>query len=112
MYLAGYEIECGLKVKLMERYGCLNLDDLEAKLERIFEAEIDLKTHSIEALFHFFGEREKSRLLANPKLKTAYFQCTGWAVHWRYAGLAADQEQCEEFLRSVETFRNYMTNSL
>jgi hypothetical protein len=35
MYLAGYAIECSLKCKLMEKFACRNLDELEQRLREL-----------------------------------------------------------------------------
>ena len=34
MYIAGYAVECLLKTKLMQIYGCQNLRELEEVLQR------------------------------------------------------------------------------
>lgn len=47
VYLAGYGVECKLKVILMERHNCLNLNDL---IRRLGVNDTEIYQHGLESL--------------------------------------------------------------
>src|SRR3954453_6782645 len=57
MYLAGYAIECLLKTKLMEKFGCRHLDELEAVLQdrNLIPRDASLYDHRIELYMRVGG---------------------------------------------------------
>ncbi|MBN2196316.1 MAG: hypothetical protein JW751_26115 [Polyangiaceae bacterium] len=110
MYLAGYSIECKLKVRLMEMFGVWNLRDLEAELERRLGSTPDLFTHSIEVLLELTGARD--RVGQRREIQIAFNKCNEWRPAWRYAPDAGTAAECEAFLDAVETFGQFIERSI
>ncbi len=112
MYLRGYEIECILKARLMERYNCLSLAELEQKLSRRSRRKIDLRTHSIEYLFELTGARP--RLVTAQGDRSALFafqRVNRWTVDWRYDPAEGDEPNCTAFFESADRFVQFISGS-
>ncbi len=52
IYMAGYSVECLFKTKLMQIYGCRNLNELEDELQRrgVITIHTTVFTHHLELL--------------------------------------------------------------
>ena len=52
MYLAGYAVECLLKTRLMQRFNCRNLRELEEELQDrgLLAVHATIFTHHLEML--------------------------------------------------------------
>src|SRR5437899_12929150 len=63
MYLAGYSLECLLKVKLMQRYRCRTLEVLEDDLHerRLLRRSRSMFTHELEPLLRLLGGVDRLR---------------------------------------------------
>jgi hypothetical protein len=58
MYLAGYAVECLLKAKLMQRFQCLNLQQLEQHLreKRLLRRADTIFSHQLYFLLQLTGQ--------------------------------------------------------
>jgi hypothetical protein len=113
MYLAGYSIECKLKVKLMEMFKVSNLKELEAKIEEQTGRSINVFTHSIELLFDLTGVLQRlCKEPKNPSVLTAYRRCNTWQPNWRYKSDDGKQDDCESFLDAVQKFGRFVDNNI
>src|SRR6266436_10339856 len=63
MYFAGYSVECLLKKKLMEKFGCRNLQELEDELQHKGYLALDatIFTHHLESLLRVAGGVQRIR---------------------------------------------------
>lgn len=112
VYLAGYTVECKLKVQLMQMYGVNHLQQLEKEIESRTNGEINLFTHKIEVLFELTGAR--SRMLNYPihqKTIRAYHRCNSWSPSWRYAPDQGTRDECEMFMQAVKDFGCFIDNN-
>ena len=113
MYLAGYSVECRLKARLMERYHLDTLEELEEEIAGRLGRQVNVFTHSIEALFALTGARD--RLLGDSRHPTAlraFQHCNRWKPAWRYDPTDGSADECGDFLEAVEEFGHYVTNNV
>lgn len=113
MYLAGYALECKLKVQLMERYQCFHLTALEDEIERRTGEQPALSTvrgHNLEYLLGFAQCLE--RLRQNRSMYQRYLVCNRWDHRWRYAGDPGSEEQAAYFLECVDEFYRWLSSNI
>jgi len=111
MYLAGYALECRLKASLMEKFGALTLEALEATLSRQYQGgSVEVATHNLEYLFGFTGAI--SRMRSGDENHRAYRTCLTWKSNWRYRPDEADEEQGLFFLESVQTLLRFVDGNV
>ena len=113
MYLGGYSVECRLKARLMERYHLDRLEQLEDEIANRLGRQVNVFTHSIEALFVLTGARD--RLLQDPRHPTAlsaFQRCNRWKPAWRYNPNDGTEDECDDFMEAVEEFGRYITNNI
>jgi len=58
MYLAGYAVECRLKYKLMQKWNCFTLEELEKRLASRGVSQ-SLFTHNLDTLLKLAGGRDR-----------------------------------------------------
>ena len=116
VYLAGYAVECALKVALMEVAGVEHLRDLEEWLRGGPGLDPDAVLHNIEVLSeHHPGVK---RMLANVNdpaakdLVRARNDCNRWRPSERYSAAALDRESARRRLDAVDSYCNLIRNSL
>jgi len=78
-YLAGYAVECQLKVIAMEMYDCWNLEELSRRM-RVDPAEF--YTHGLESLFARLPLYNRFRV--SPIWSDFAKRVNQWRVEWRY----------------------------
>lgn len=102
MYLAGYAVECLLKVKLMRMYGCRNLNELENVLREreLLTGHETIFTHRLETLFKL--TRSSERLRSNPGIWKRFGTLNRWMPAWRYTADLSDSANAKDFVQSVE----------
>src|SRR6266481_6353569 len=63
MYMAGYAVECLLKTKLMRRFDCRHLRELEEELQHrgVLAAEATVFTHQLELLLRLTDALDRLR---------------------------------------------------
>src|ERR1043166_9205828 len=101
MYVAGYSVECLLKRKLMEKFGCPTLIQLEDDLrrrKRVKEGE-SVFSHSMESLLRLVGGFE--RAMQRRETSAAFSIVNEWVPAWRYSPDLGDSQTCEDFVASV-----------
>lgn len=109
MYLAGYFIECKLKVRLMRIHNLDTLDQLEAYVARRKGGRTSVYTHDIGLLFELTGARQ--RLQGSPKRRSvlnAYNLCYKWRPSWRYSPDDGSEVECNDFFDAVTEFGRFI----
>ncbi len=112
MYLAGYSVECLLKRKLMEKFGCRTLIQLEDELrrrKRVKESE-SVFSHSLESLLRMVGGFE--RATQRRESSAAFSIVNEWVPAWRYSPDLGDSQTCEDFVESVETMVKWIDHNV
>ena len=112
MYMAGYCIECLLKVKLMRIHGCSNLDDLEEQLKRrgLLAERATIFTHELEILLRLANGRD--RLRQNGELWPVLNFVNLWIPAWRYNPDRSNQEDARDYLSAVDSIRHWIDHNL
>jgi len=108
MYLAGYYIECKLKVRLMEMYDIWTLEEIESKLSQQTGKPINAFTHSIEVLMTFTGALKRM----DGTVRRAFAKCNRWRTNWRYDPSEGSKDECETFLKAVETVGQFIDRNI
>lgn len=95
-YLAGYAVECRLKVQAMEVDGCWTLDQLAEKWKVTHDV---VYTHGLEAI----AKRLPSwtRLSRNQTARRSFAHVNAWRPSWRYDGSDCTSDDAQCFLDSV-----------
>ncbi|MHC5540676.1 HEPN domain-containing protein [Singulisphaera rosea] len=111
MYLAGYAIECLLKIKLMRIDNCLTSSDLDFELRRqnLLTANSTIFTHQLELLIDL--TKAKHRLKQIPELWLAFNTVNRWVPAWRYSADLSNRDDAEGFLEAVESLLRWIENN-
>jgi len=111
MYVAGYALECLLKAKLMRRFDCRNLGELEDELGRrnLLPGHVTIYTHHFETLLELTGGL--ARLRSNRSLWPRFNVANRWVPAWRYDPDLSDSEQAEDFLDAIDTILHWVENN-
>src|SRR5262245_16909784 len=109
MYLAGYAVECRLKYKLMQKWNCFTLDELEKRLVSRGVSQSPF-THNLDTLTKLTGARD--RIDQNPAMSNYFSVVSRWQPAWRYSPDLATRESSEEFLRAGAEFVTWIENNL
>jgi hypothetical protein len=101
MYMGGYAVECLLKTKLMERFQCRNLEQLEIDLHkrRRIRRQTSVFTHEISLMVNLLGCRE--RLRRNLQLWRDFNHACQWSPAWRYWADPATKDAAGDFIAAV-----------
>ena len=112
MYMAGYSIECILKVKLMRMYACSNLRNLEEELQRrnLLAEHSTIFTHQLEVLLRLAGGLE--RLRQNYELWPLFNIVNRWIPAWRYNPDLSNREDAEDYLDAVDRIRHWINHNV
>jgi hypothetical protein len=112
MYVAGYSIECQFKVRLMKKYNCRNLTELEEELRsrNLLPKESSIFTHSLSILLRL--AQDSNRLQQNLELWKAFNLVNQWVPAWRYSGDLSNRSDANDFLNAVEQLRQWIGNNL
>jgi len=112
MYLAGYSIECLLKSKLMKRFSCRHLKELEQELRRkqILPSELTVFTHQLELLLRLTDGLDRLRM--NTELWRVFNRVNRWVPAWRYTADLSNRDDASEFLLAVERLSQWIENSV
>jgi HEPN domain-containing protein len=108
MYLAGYSVECLLKTKLMRRFACRHLRELEEELQRrgSLGAQATIFTHHLELLLQLANARD--RLRQNAEHWGLFNLVNGWLPAWRYSADLSNRNDAEDFLEAVEKVSHWI----
>ena len=112
MYLAGYAVECLLKVRLMERFGQPNLRALEEELQRrgLLAAGGTAFTHQLGTLLTLTGSRH--RLEQDRNLWPLFNVVNGWEPAWRHNPDLADADEAGDYLRATDSILRWIANNV
>jgi HEPN domain-containing protein len=112
MYLAGYSLECLLKAKLMQRFGCNNLRDLEDELQRrkLLGTQSTIFTHQLEVLVRLSDGLD--RLRTNRTLWPEFNIVNRWIPAWRYNPELSNAADAEDFFDAVDRIRHWIDNNV
>lgn len=102
MYMAGYSVECLLKTKLMRKFECRHLRELEEELRTrgILTAQATIFTHQLESLLRLTGAID--RLRQNEEHWRLFNMVNRWVPAWRYSADLSNQDDAKDFLDAVE----------
>jgi HEPN domain-containing protein len=108
MYGAGYVVECALKKKLMEKFDCRNLDELETEVLRreALRSDATIFTHRLESLLRVAGGTDRIR--RNQQVWQQFLIVNQWLPAWRYAPDRGQQDDAEDFLTAVSQVRHWI----
>ena len=109
MYMAGYAVECRLKVKLMQQWQCRHLSDLEDKLlaRGIKESPF---SHNLALMLKLAGGWD--RLRQNQPMWAHFIDVNRWAPAWRYDPDLSSAKEAEEFLSAIKDVAGWIDNNL
>jgi HEPN domain-containing protein len=112
MYLAGYAVECRLKAKLMKQYGCDNLYDLGAELERRGKLAVagDVYTHALESLVLLTGRLPALR--ANRGLWRQFAVVNRWLPAWRYTADPGSRDAAADFVEAADDLVRWIEHNV
>lgn len=108
MYLGGYGVECLLKKKLMERFGCDHLLELEDELHRrgVLSVQATVITHHLEQLLRLAGGVDRMR--QNRSAWAQFNLVNQWLPAWRYSAKPASRGDAEDFVEAVEATMHWI----
>ena len=111
-YMAGYAVECLLKTKLMQIYGCRNLHELEEELQRrgVLTHHTSVFTHRLELLLWL--AQGSDRLRQNRLLWPQFSIVNRWMPAWRYTANLSNCEDAEDFLDAIDNIIRWIENNL
>lgn len=112
MYLAGYSLECLLKVKLMRMFGCRNLLELEDELRRSGRLPTDASvfTHHLRALLELTGRLDQLR---NNEAEWRLWNLVNqWAPAWRYTADLSNVDDARDFLQAIESISHWVESNI
>ncbi len=110
MYLAGYAVECRLKYKLMQRWRCFHLEELEEKLAQKGFSTSPF-THNLELLLEMAGGSD--RLHDNLLLWRRFTRTINrWQPAWRYDPDLGTSDEAELLLTATKEFIHWLDHNL
>jgi len=112
MYLAGYSVECLLKTKLMRKFNCHNLNELDKRLtERgLLGGDDSIYTHSLQRLLRWADGFDPLR--RDLTLWRMFTLVNQWIPAWRYNPDLSNREDAESFLTAVDRISRWIDNNL
>jgi HEPN domain-containing protein len=108
MYLGGYSIECLIKSKLMQKFGCKTLRGLDEDLKDrgLISAEATMYTHQFESLLRVSGHLD--RLRSDAKLWPSFTLVNRWVPAWRYDPDLSSREEAEDFFEALDRITSWI----
>jgi hypothetical protein len=112
MYMAGYSIECLLKTKLMQKYDCRHLRELEEELQRrgILATQESVFTHQLELLLRLAHGLE--RLRQSEEHWRLFNMVNRWVPAWRYTADLSNPEDAADFLAAVGRVSQWIDHNI
>jgi HEPN domain-containing protein len=112
MYLAGYSIECLLKTKLMRKFECRHLRELEEELRDrgILAVRGTVFTHQLELLLRLTGATD--RLRQNAGHWQHFNLVNRWIPAWRYTADLSNSDDAKDFLDAVEKVSHWIDHNI
>lgn len=112
MYMAGYSLECLLKVKLMRKFDCRHLLELDEELQtrRLLPADATVFTHHLRLLF---GLTQRLDQLRQNQAEWRLFNLVNhWMPAWRYTADLSNVDDARDFLEAVETIARWVEHNV
>ncbi len=112
MYMAGYAVECLLKTKLMRKFDCRHLRELEEELQRrgAISAQATVFTHQLEVLLKLTQRMDQLR---RDQAHWLLFNIVNrWVPAWRYTSSLSNRDDAEDFLGAVRSLRHWIENNV
>jgi HEPN domain-containing protein len=112
MYMAGYAVECLLKTKLMQRYSCRTLRDLEDELQRrgILTEQATVFTHHLELLLRL--SQRLDQLRQHQMLWPQFALVNRWIPAWRYTADLANRQDAADFLEAITQIMQWLEHNV
>lgn len=112
MYMAGYRVECLLKTKLMRKYKCHNLEELEEELHTrgLLAEHATIYTHQLHQLLRMTGAMDRMR--ENPANWQSFAIVNTWIPAWRYNPDSSNPDAAKDFLKAVEDVSQWVENNI
>lgn len=108
MYLAGYAVECRLKYKLMQKWKCFTLEELEDKLASKGFSGSPF-THNLDALLELL--ECQVRMKQSQAVWNAFSRANRWRPSWRYSPDPASEQKAEVFLAAAKEVVSWIENN-
>jgi HEPN domain-containing protein len=112
MYMAGYAVECLLKTKLMQIYGCRTLRDLEDELQRrgVLAEHATVFTHRLELLLRLTQRFDQLR--QHRMLWPQFTLVNRWIPAWRYTADMANRQDATDFVEAVAQIMQWLEHNV
>ena len=112
MYIAGYAVECLLKTKMMQIYGCQNLRELDDILRQrsILPAHRTVFTHQLEDLLKLTPGY--NRLKQNRDIWHMFHAVNLWTPQWRYTTKQTTRQEAVRFLTFIENVMHWIDTNI
>jgi HEPN domain-containing protein len=112
MYLAGYAVECLLKAKLMRKFRCYHLEDLEGQLRRrrLLTESQTVFTHQLEFLLRWTGALD--RLRRDGANRRTFNIVNEWVPAWRYNPDLSNRDTADDFNSAVRRILTWIENNV
>ena len=112
MYMAGYAVECLLKTKLMQRYSCRTLRELEDELQRrgALAEHATVFTHHLELLLRLTQRLDQLR--QHRMLWPQFVLVNRWIPAWRYTADTANRQDAADFLEAVAQIMQWLEHNV
>jgi len=112
MYIAGYAVECLLKMKLMRVHNCRHLRELEEELQRrgLLAAQTTIFTHQLELLLRLTSAID--RLRQNEEYWRLFNLVNRWVPAWRYTADLSNSDDAKDFVAAVEKLSQWIENNV
>jgi hypothetical protein len=112
MYMAGYAIECLLKTKLMRKFDCRHLRELEEELQRrgVISAQATVFTHQLEVLLKLTQRMDQLR--QDQQHWRSFNIVNRWVPAWRYTSHLSNRDDADDFLEAVGRLRHWIENNV
>ncbi len=113
-YLAGYTIECWLKVAILKSAGRNHIEELYIEKDN-GQKEYILKIHNLEVLYREYQKRSKTATAWYERCRGKKGVMQDWSEVWRYENNIPnniDDEYTENFLNQVKEFIEIMGNEV
>jgi hypothetical protein len=108
MYLGGYSVECLLKSRLMKKFECRTLRELDEELKDrgLIAAEATMYTHQFESLLRVTGHLD--RLRKDLTLWPSFAIVNRWVPAWRYDPDLSKREEAEDFFEALDRITSWI----
>jgi hypothetical protein len=109
MYLAGYAVECLLKSKLMKRFQCHDLEELEKHLreKRLMRDRETVFSHQLYLLMQLTGALDRLRM--NREAWLAFATVNAWVPAWRYSPMSRSKQEASTFVDAVKLVTHWIS---